>query len=188
MLRFARKAVFAATAGLAVAGAARAEEPFQPTDQHRQLAKEVGTWDAEVKLFLQGPDGPPEVSKGVHEAELLPGGLWLSSKFEGKVAGMPFTGRGLSGYDPVKKKFVDVWADSTDPHLTLLEGEYDAATKTVTSLGKSTDPRTGKPYEVKTTTTLKGDDERVFTFFMKNDDTDGEYYKLMEMTYRRRGK
>ncbi|WP_337175907.1 DUF1579 domain-containing protein [Paludisphaera sp.] len=186
MHQFARVVLFAA-AGLAMAGASRAQEPFQPTEQHRHLAKEVGAWDAEVKLFL-GPDSPPQISKGTQEAELLPGGLWLASKFEGTIAGRPFTGRGLSGYDPAKKKFVDVWVDSTDPHVTLLEGEYDAATKTVTSLGKSTDPRTGRPYDVKTTTVLKGDDERVFSFYMKNDETGGEYYKLMEMTYTRRGK
>lgn len=187
MNQFARVALFAA-AGLAMAGASRAQEPFQPTDQHRQLAKEVGVWDIEIKLFLHGPDGPPEVSKAVQESELLPGGLWVASKFEGKVAGMPMTGRGFSGYDPTKKKFVDAWVDSTDPYVTLLEGEYDAATKTLTSLGKSNDPRTGKPYDVKTTTVIKGDDERAFTFYMKNDETGGEYYKLMEMTYTRRGK
>lgn len=185
---FLRKASWAAVVGLSMAGAARAQEPFKPTEQHRELAKEVGVWDAKVKLYLQGPEGPPEVSKGVSESELLPGGLWLTSKFEGKMGGTAFTGRGLSGYDPAKKKYVDVWVDSTDPHLTLLEGDYYAATKTLTSLGKSTDPRTGKPYDVKTTTLLKGDDERVFSFYMKNDETGGDYYKILEMTYKRRGK
>ncbi len=185
---FLRKTLWAAVAGLVLTGSVRAQEAFKPTEQHRELAKEAGVWDAEVKVFLQGPEAPPQVSKGVSESELLPGGLWLTSKFEGKVADMPFSGRGLSGYDPSKKKFVDVWVDSTDPHVTLLEGEYDAATKTVTSLGKSTDPQSGKPYDIKTTTTLKGDDERVFSFYMKNDETGGEFYKLMEMTYKRRGK
>lgn len=185
---FLRKASWAAVAGLVLAGAARAQEPFKPTEQHRELAKEAGVWDAEVKVFLRGPEGPPEMSKGVSESELLPGGLWLTSKFEGKMGDAPFTGRGLSGYDPAKKKYINVWVDSTDPHLTLLEGEYDAATKTLTSLGKSTDPRTGKPYDVKTTTLVKGDDERIFTFYIKNDETGGEFYKLLEMTYKRRGK
>lgn len=188
MQRFMRTASLVIAAGLGLAGASRAQEPFKPTAEHKELTKEVGVWDAEVKVYLQGPDGEPDVSKGVSENELLPGGLWLSSKFEGKLAGTSFTGRGLSGYDPVKKKYIDIWVDSTDPHPTLLEGEYDAATKTVTSLGKSTDPRSGKPYDIKTTTMLKGDDERLFTFFMKNEETGGEFYKLMEMTYKRRGK
>jgi hypothetical protein len=188
MHRFLRKASFAAAAGLILAGTVQAQEPFQPTEQHRELAKEVGAWDAEIKLFLRGPDGPPEVSEGVQEYELLPGGLWLTSKFEGKVAGQPSSGRGLSGYDPVKKKFVEFWVNSTDPHPTLLEGEYDPATKTLTNLGKSTDPRTGKSYDVKTTTVTKGDDERALTYYLKNDDTGGQYYKLMEITYKRRGK
>lgn len=187
MHRFLRKATFVA-AGLVLAGPVWAQEPFKPTEQHRHLAKEAGTWDVEIKLFLRGPDGPPEVSKGVQETELLPGGLWLSSKFDGKVGDMPLAGRSLGGYDPIKKKYVDVWADSSDPLVTVLEGEYDEATKTVTSLGKSADARTGKPYDIKTTTVLKGDDERLVTFHIKNDETGGEYYKLMEMTYKRRGK
>ncbi|AMV39592.1 DUF1579 domain-containing protein [Planctomyces sp. SH-PL62] len=172
----------------AMAGTIEAQEAAKPTAEHREMAKEVGVWDAEVKVWTQGPDGPPETSKGVEEITLMPGGLWILSKFEGEMAGHSFTGRGISGYDPDKKKFIDVWVDSTDPHMMILEGDYDQAAKTLTSFGKSTDPRTGKPYDVKTVTVLKGDDEREFTFLLKNDETQGEYLKILQMTYRRRAK
>ncbi|WP_165250798.1 DUF1579 domain-containing protein [Paludisphaera soli] len=167
---------------------ARAQEAAKPTAQHEKMAKEVGTWDAEVKVWMQGPDAPPDISKGVEEITLMPGGLWLTSKFDGRMAGTPFTGRGISGYDPAKKKFVDVWVDSTDPHMMILEGDYDEASKTLTSLGKSTDPRTGKPYDVKTVTVLKSDDVREFTFYLKSDDTGNDYLKILQMTYQRRSK
>ena len=42
----------------------------------------------------------------------------------------------MAGYDVHKKKYVGVWVDSTDPHMLLTEGEYDAATHTETATGK----------------------------------------------------
>jgi len=168
-------------------GAIQAQEAAKPTPEHLELAKEVGTWDAEIKVWMQGPDAPPETTKGEERISLLPGGLWLTSEFKGEMGGKDFHGRGLSGYDPAKKKYVDVWIDSTDPHVTTLEGEYDEATKTLTSHGKSIDPHSGSPYDIKTESVRKGPDLRVFTFHIKNKDTGGEYLKILEMTYKRRG-
>lgn len=170
------------------AGSAPAQEAAKPGPEHLALAKEAGVWDAEVRTWMQGPDALPDVSHGTEEITLMPGGLWLTSKFEGKMGDLPFSGRGISGYDPVKKKYVDVWVDSNDPHMLMLEGEFDKATGSLTSHGKATEPRTGKPYDVKTVAKLKGDDEREFVFYLKNDETGGEYYKLLEITYKRRGK
>ncbi|MDG3002793.1 DUF1579 domain-containing protein [Paludisphaera mucosa] len=183
-----RLASAAFLAVLSTAAARAQDEPVKPTAEHVELAKEVGTWDAEVKIWLRGPEAPPDVSKGVEEISLMPGGLWLLSKFDGKMNGAPFSGHGISGYDPSKKKFIDVWVDSSDPHMMVLEGTYDEKTKTLTSLGKSTDPRTKAPYDVKTETVLKGEDEREFTFFIKSDETQGQYYKLLQMTYKRKAK
>lgn len=177
-------------AGILASAAAStlAQEATKPGPEHEAMAKLAGVWDAEVKMWMQGPAAPPDVSKGIEELTLLPGGLWMTSKYEGKMGDMPFSGRGISGYDPAKKKFVDVWVDSTDPHMLILEGDYDKESKSVTSYGKATEPRTGKPYDVKTVTSQKGDDERTFVFYLKNDETQGEYYKLLEMTYKRRSK
>ena len=83
-------------------------------------------------MFAGGPDAEPSVSKGTEVNEVLPGGLWLLSKFEGDFGGMKFSGRGQFGYDPVKKKYVGTWIDSTSTVLSVLEGEYDAKTKTMT--------------------------------------------------------
>ena len=175
-----------AIAVLASFPAASAQEIPKPTAEHRALAKEAGTWDAEGRVWMQGPGAEPETSTGVEEITVLPGGLWTTSKFDGKMGDLPFTGRSISGYDPVKKKFVDVWVDSTDPHMLILEGDIDPASKILTHHGKTTDPRSGKSYDVKTVTDVKQDDRREFTFYIKNDDTVGDYVKILEMTYKRR--
>ena len=35
------------------------------TPEHELLAKGVGTWDATVKSWMQGPQSEPTISKGV---------------------------------------------------------------------------------------------------------------------------
>ena len=86
----------------------------------------------------------PIESKGTEKNELLQGGMWLVSRFEGEMVGMPFTGVGTFGYDPIEKKYVGTWVDSMTPHLMIMKGDYDAATKTMTSTGEGRDARPAK--------------------------------------------
>src|SRR5271157_78926 len=72
----------------------------KPTPEHERLAKGVGTWDATIKSWMQGPASEPSVSKGVETVKLMPGGLWVLSEFQGKFGEMEFHGQGQSGYDP----------------------------------------------------------------------------------------
>lgn len=184
--------VLTATVGLIVLTTRiDAQEPpsaSKATAEHAWLAKGVGVWDAKIKVWNEGPNAPPTISEGVEEATMMPGGLWLLGKFDGKLAGAPFRGQSMTGYDPVKKKYVGVWVDSTDPHLTVIEGDYDSASKTETWTGKGTDPSSGKPYDSKMVTVHKGDDEKVFTFLLKSDETQGEYFKYLEIAYKRKSK
>ena len=82
------------------------------------------------------------VSKGTEVNTLLPGGLWLVSKFEGEFGGVKFEGRsGSSATTRRKKKYIGT-VDRLDDrqHMSLLEGEYDAKTKTMTYVGEGTGP------------------------------------------------
>jgi Protein of unknown function (DUF1579) len=159
----------------------------KPTVEHERLAKDVGTWDATVKSWMQGPGSEPAVSQGVEVVKLIPGGLWLHSEFDGKFGDQEFHGCGQTGYDTKKGKFVGTWVDSISTEITMMEGDYDAASHTVTFYAKGTDPA-GKAYDSKMTSKYEGDDTRVFTMSMKSDETKGEYVKVMEITYKRRAK
>jgi hypothetical protein len=159
----------------------------KPTAEHKLLAKDVGSWDTTVKSWMTGPISEPSVSKGTDVVKLLPGGLWITDDFEGEFGGMAFHGHGVTGYDSQKKKYVGTWVDTMSTSIMSLEGDYDAATQTMTMYSKGTDPA-GKPYESKTTSKYTGEDERVFTMSMKSDETKGEYMKLLEITYKRRPK
>ena len=160
----------------------------KPTAEHKQLSKDVGTWDATVKTWNGGPDSQATESKGVEVVKLLAGGLWLHSEFDGKMGDMEFSGSGQTGYDTKKKKYVGTWVDSMSTEIMMMEGDYDQASHTLTMLSKGTDPSSGKAYDAKMTSKYDGDDTRVFTLFMKSDETKGEYMRIMEITYKRRAK
>jgi Protein of unknown function (DUF1579) len=174
---------------LGAASFARAQEPPvpKPTAEHERLAKDVGTWDATIKSWMGGPDSEPAVSHGVEVVKLLPGGLWVHSEFNGKFGDLEFHGCGQTGYDTKKGKYVGTWVDTMSTEIMATEGDYDSASRTVTMHSKGTGP-SGKPYEAKMTSKHEGDDTRVFTMSMKSDETNGEYVKVMEITYKRRAK
>jgi hypothetical protein len=155
----------------------------KPTEQHKLLEHEVGTWDANVKIWGE-PGAEPLESKATEKNELLPGGLWIISRFEGEMAGMKFSGVGTTGYDPIEKKYVATWIDSMSPHMMIMKGEYDPATKTTTLTGDSRDPMTGKM--VSTKEISRHIDENSRTFEMYVPDKDGKMFKVMEIQYKRR--
>ena len=165
-----------------------AQEPppvQKPLPEHKVLAEDEGTWDATIKTYAGGPDAEPAVSKGSEVNEVLPGGLWVLSKFEGDFGGMKFLGRGQFGYDPAKKKYVGTWIDSMSTNLSVLEGEYDAKTKTMTFVGEGYDPGQNAKFTQKMVTTTKDDGSRAFTLYMKFEGQPAEV-KFMEITYTKR--
>jgi hypothetical protein len=125
---------------------ARAQEgPItpKPTPQHEILKKDVGTWDATVTSW-EKPGAKPMESKATEKNELLPGGYWLVSHFEGSFGDLKFTGIGQFGYDPQQKKYVGTWIDNMSPYLMITKADYDPATKTITGTGETRDPATNK--------------------------------------------
>lgn len=73
-----------------------------------------------------------------------PGRFTVFSRFESEdMGGMPFRGQGIDSYDPHKKKYVSVWTDSWSPMMVTLEGDWDAATRTMTMQGMMPDATGG---------------------------------------------
>ena len=98
----------------------------------------------------------------------------------------PSTGTGQTGYDVKKRKYVGTWVDSMSSEISMMEGDFDPKTNTMTMTMKGTDPASGKPYDAKLTSVDKDKDHRVFTMSMKSDQTGGEFIKIMEISYVRR--
>lgn len=169
---------------LLAASTAMAEDYTQPTEHHKEMARDAGVWDADVTMWME-PDAEPMKSKAV-ETNKMVGDMWLLSEFEGEFGGQKFSGRGAFGYDPIKKKYIGGWIDSMSPFMQKMSGEYDVDTHTLTMMGETVDVRTGKPITTKMVTRYKSHDEKVFEMHMPVEGEDGEYYKSMEIKYTRR--
>src|SRR5688572_605837 len=119
-------------------GAPGGAPPSAKTKEHDVLRQLEGTWDCTIKASWE-PGKPPAVSKGTETNRLIGNGLWLVSDFTGDMMGQPFQGHGIYGYDPSKKKYTGVWVDSMEAKLGVMEGTYDAKTRTLTQYMDGTD-------------------------------------------------
>jgi len=175
-LRTVRLSLIACAAGVLLVPAAVAQELPKPGPEHERLKKAEGTWDATVNMGGQE-------SKGTMTYKMDLGGLWLVSEFEGEFGGMKFKGRGLDTYDAAKKKYVGIWVDSFSTSPLMLEGTYDAGTKTRTMTGEGPGME-GAQTKYKTVLQEKDDGTMVFT--ISSVGKDAKDAPVMTITYRRK--
>jgi hypothetical protein len=148
----------------------------KPGPEHEMLKEKFeGDWDASIDL-MGGK------SKGTAHYKMGMGGFWLLSDFNADFGGSKFEGKGATGYDPVKKKYVGTWIDSMTPHLLLNEGTFDKEGKTYTETGEMTGPD-GKVQKTKAVTEFKDKDSFIFTMSLV---ADGKEQKMLEITYTRK--
>jgi Protein of unknown function (DUF1579) len=175
VMKMARRMFVVCAVALWLAPLARAQEPPKPGPEHERLKQAEGVWEATVKM------GDQE-SKGTMVYQMGLGGLWLTSRFEGDFGGMKFQGRGLETYDPAKKKYISVWADSFSTSPMITEGTYDKESKTVTMTGEGPGPE-GKPVKYKSTLEHKDKDTMVFNMYAG--DTGDKDKPMLTITYKR---
>ena len=174
-------------AGLAAAQEMSQEEMMQkymqaatPGEHHELLASSAGTWKATTKAWMD-PAGEPMVSHGTEKAEMILGGRYLESSFEGMSMGMPMHGRGLMGYDNVKQKYVGTWCDTMGTGIMTYEGEMHG--DDMICHGEFIDAATGMTLKAKLVTKFVDDDHRVFEFWGTG--PTGDMVKWMEISYER---
>jgi hypothetical protein len=168
-------AVFLATAGIACVLAA--QEPPQPTDEHKVLAQDVGKWKTEMEMLVPGQD--PLKSEGSEVGEAVCNGLFVQSVYTGEIMGMPFEGRSVMGYDTFKNKYTGTWVDNFGTSQYPMEGSYDADKKTMTVIMTGPNPMTGEEMKMKTVTTYL--DENTKTFEMYGPDPTGQSDEMVKM-------
>ncbi len=158
-------------------GLARADEaqPPKPGPEQEALKKLVGDWDASVNFM-----GQEEKATASFKMEL--GGFWLVQHFKGDFGGQKFEGRGTTGYDPIKKKYVSTWIDSMSPVMMVSEGSYDKDGKTYTEIGEGVGPD-GKPGQIKSVSEFQDADTLVLTMYAVRD---GKDEQMMKITYKRK--
>jgi hypothetical protein len=156
------------------------QESMTPGPMHEMLASRVGTWKAEVTMWMD-PNQPPTTSEATTVCESMLGGRYFKSTHSGMMMGMPFEGFEISGYDNVKKKFFNVWIDNMGTGMMVSEGTYDEATKTLTYTGQMTEPM-GTEMNVREVVKHTDNDHSTFEMYV---DMGGKEVKNMEIKYTR---
>jgi hypothetical protein len=151
-----------------------------PGDQHKKLSFFLGDWKASNTMWMEGSEMK---SEGSAHYEWALGGRYMISKHTGNFGGMPFEGMGIDGYDNVNKEFFSVWMDNMGTGYMLSKGKESADGKSVTFIGSTKDPMTGKMVEHRMVSTITGPDTSKFEMWMT---PSGEKEtKAMEILYTR---
>ena len=104
----------------------------KPGAAHKLFARDAGTWDAQIRLYVT-PGAPPLESKAVVVNTLICGGLYLQQHFKGKMGDADFEGHGLTGYDPVRNRYIGTWVDSSREVPLMVTSRYDVEKKAFVS-------------------------------------------------------
>ncbi|MCX6317604.1 MAG: DUF1579 domain-containing protein [Bacteroidetes bacterium] len=153
-----------------------------PGDMQKWLAKGAGTWEGEVHSYM--PGAPVDTQKGKEVTRMSMNGLYQESDFSSTMMGQPFMGRSTMGYDNIRNVFVSTWIDNMGSGIILMEGTYDAATKTLNMKGKQTDPTYGTQTDMRQETIFTDDDN--YTMNMYNTGPDGKEMKVMDVMLKRK--
>jgi hypothetical protein len=151
-----------------------------PGEEHERFKGMVGHWNCEIRMYVEGVD-EPIVSEGHSDFELIFDGRFLVQDFEGNMAGMTFSGHGMTGYDRAQEKYVGFWADSMSTGMMSMEGTVDEETGIMTEFATMAVP--GGEMKMKMESKQESDDEYHFTMYMG--DADGNYVKHLEIIYTR---
>jgi Protein of unknown function (DUF1579) len=154
-----------------------------PGEHHKLLAQRVGTWHMKVSQWM-APDAPPVTSEGTSVCTSILDGRYFEDVSTGTFQGMPFHGRGLTGYDNLKKKYLSIWVDNLGTGIMVSEGDYDPKTKSFTFVGSGPDPIAGTYKPMKSVETWVSADESRMEMFGPGPDGKG-WSKMMEIVYTR---
>lgn len=99
-----------------------------------------GTWDVEVEVLTEGPEGEPEIAHGVETNRLvrnIAGDLWLVSAYEAPFRGTTFEQHGIYGYDPNTGHYHASWVKTVQANLAVYQGQWDVGKRLLTLEGKT---------------------------------------------------
>jgi hypothetical protein len=113
---------------------------------HRKLEAFVGRWRVEGKSFAREPNERDTLVRGEESYELLPGGLFLVSRFDRAAGGSKQVGTSVIGagsasfrcdnFDQLGHRTYDVWVEGNQWTFT---GDHERARQTFDDSGASFD-------------------------------------------------
>ncbi|MCK5392252.1 MAG: DUF1579 domain-containing protein [Deltaproteobacteria bacterium] len=153
-----------------------------PGDGHKIMWQLEGNWNYSLKYWTS-PNAPPEESTGTNDVKWILGNRFLEMNVKGTSMGQPFEGMGILGYDNAKKEYTSTWIDTMGTGMMNATGSYDPGTKSMTEVGKFTDPMSGEQSFKGITKFVDTDN---FTYEMFISIPTGEEFRVMEINYTRK--
>lgn len=162
-------------------------EAGKPGKEHAELAKAVGSWNGKTKMWM-GPDSKaPEMSSECKQTiTSVMDGRFIRIEVQGDMAGMPFNGFGLAGFDNVSKKYVSTWVDNCGSGIMNGTGEASSDGKVITFTYNYNCPIAKKPTTMREVHTHKSANNYTLEMFGK-DPHSGKEFKMMEIDFTRAG-
>lgn len=155
----------------------------EPKEEHKWLAKLVGSWTCEADCGM-GPDGSPIKTKGKETVRTLDG-IWMVA--EGVMespSGEPGLTMMTLGFDPQKGKFIGSWVGSMMTNMWVYEGELDTGKKILTLNTTGPDFVTpGKECKYQDIIEIVSDDHRILKSRALG--PDGNWNEFMTVHYNR---
>ncbi|RNL90752.1 DUF1579 domain-containing protein [Sinomicrobium pectinilyticum] len=154
-----------------------------PGNMHKMLAMDEGVWNADITHWAD-PSAPPQTAGGTEVCEMVMGGRYLKTSFEGEFMGESFNGLGFTGYDNAKKEFFATWMDDMGTGIMIMRGAVpEDGSNTLEMKGSMVDPMTGNDLKVREVISRIDENTRMMEMFMEHD---GAEMKTMEIKYSRK--
>lgn len=154
-----------------------------PGEPHQKLDALAGTWETTIKAWM-APGTEPMTSRGTSTSSWILGGRYLEQTYKGDFGGMPFEGRGIMGYDNVKKQYFATWLDNMSTGVMTATGSLADDGKVWTFKSSMVDPMSGKESPIEEKITIVDADHHVMD--MWGVAPDGSMFKMMEIRYARK--
>lgn len=156
-----------------------------PGEQHKVLAKDVGTWNGKATIWM-APGADPIRHECTSTVTSILGGRYVRVEIAGEMPGMgTFNGLGTVGFDNVKKHFVASWIDSMSTGMMSGEGKLSPDGKVMTWTYSYTCPLTHKPSVMRETHTWTGENSKTLESHA-SDPKSGKEYKMMVLELTRK--
>ncbi len=113
---------FAALAILTAPGFTRQAPPAPvPPKELKAIAFTKGDWTGDLKMYEPGSTKTSPMKAKIDSADAM-NGMYIESRFDADMGGIPMKGLQLTTYDPAKKQYVAYWFDSMAPGVLELRG------------------------------------------------------------------
>lgn len=159
-------------------------EYMTPGPSHQMLAGMDGQWSGEMKMWMS-PDAEPMVNQASATFKMIMGGRYQEGQMKGDFLGQPFEGLSTTAYDNAKKVYINTWIDNMGTGIMTMEGKWDAATNTISYMGRMVNPGNGKECDVRELYKIVDENTHHMEMYGPDPKT-GKEYKNMEITFTRK--